>query len=360
MDILRVEEARGGEGRAAARVQRDDHVELGGDLVQCPDQFGGLLRRVDVRGPVQGGDHVPAVAEAVGGAGRGSVELVEVGEQRVDHRVADKVHRVRRPALAGQVAKRLGRRAEQQVAQLVRQPPVDLLGHRVVEAPQARLDVRQRDAELRPGERGPDRRVDVPVQDDQGRRGLQELALHPHQHARRHRGLRPGAHAEVDVRLRQPELDEEHVRHPLVVMLPGVHDTLGDAERGERADHRRGLDEIRPGPEYVRDRRAHSLTASPSRLVRGPTGSRTISLSEDSPPCPRVPPGRFMCTSSYGNLLGARSGRPEDTDMRCLLTGVVLARWSPVPGRAGGATREAAPTDQGSRSHKEAAESRSH
>ena len=55
-------------------------------------QLGGPLGRVDVRRPVQGGDHVPPVPETVGGAGRGGVELVQVGEQRVDHRVADEVH----------------------------------------------------------------------------------------------------------------------------------------------------------------------------------------------------------------------------------------------------------------------------
>jgi hypothetical protein len=116
--------------------------------------------------------------------------------------------------------------------------------------------VRERHAELRPGQRGPDRRVHVTVEHRKRRGAVEELALHADQYVRRLRGLRPRADPEVDVRLGQPQLDEEHVRHPLVVVLPGVHDALGVAERGERADHRRGLDEIRPGPEHVRDRAA--------------------------------------------------------------------------------------------------------
>src|ERR1700733_665022 len=77
----------GGEGGPAAGVQRDKHVELGGDLVQRADQFGGPLGRVDVGGPVQGGDHVRAVPEAVSSTGGAGVELVQVRDQGVDHRV---------------------------------------------------------------------------------------------------------------------------------------------------------------------------------------------------------------------------------------------------------------------------------
>src|SRR5262249_23747205 len=121
-------------------------------------------------------------------------------------------------------------------------------------------------AQLRPSEGGADRRVHVAVKHHERRRVVEELALHADEHAGRHHGLRARADAEVDVGLGQAELNEEHVRHPLVVVLPGGHDRPWVAKRGERADDRRGLDEVRPGPEYMRDRRAHSPSESPSRL----------------------------------------------------------------------------------------------
>ena len=48
-------------------------------------------------------------------------------------------------------------------------------------------------------------------------------------------------------------------RHPFVVVLPGVHDPLVVTERRQGADHRRGLHEVRPRPEHVRDGCAHRI-----------------------------------------------------------------------------------------------------
>src|SRR5487761_1859938 len=65
--------------------------------------------------------------------------------------------------LASQVADRLRRGDEQQLAELVGKPAVDLLRHSVVEAPQPRLDVRDRHVELGRCQRRPERGVDVAV-----------------------------------------------------------------------------------------------------------------------------------------------------------------------------------------------------
>ena len=82
-------------------------------------------------------------------------------EECVDHRVADEVDALGLDAFPAQVLDRIVRVGEQEVGELVRDDAVDLLRHRAVEAPQARLDVRVGDAELDEDERRRERRVDV-------------------------------------------------------------------------------------------------------------------------------------------------------------------------------------------------------
>ena len=155
------------QGGAAPRMHRDDHVHLVRHLVQGQNQGARGRRIVHVGWPVQGRDHVPVRQPQLGPDCR-RVELRHAGQQRVDHRIADQVHRIHRPAFAGQVPDRLGRRHEQQRAQLVGEPPVDLLRHGVVEAAQAGLHVSQRNAELRAGQGRAQGGVDVTV--DHGQR----------------------------------------------------------------------------------------------------------------------------------------------------------------------------------------------
>jgi hypothetical protein len=58
--------------------------------------------------------------------------------------------------------------------------------------------------------------------------------------------MRTRPNAEVDVRRRNRQLLEEHIRHVDVVMLPRMHqDLLDTAPRTERAMHRRYLHEVR-------------------------------------------------------------------------------------------------------------------
>ena len=64
-------------------------------------------------------------------------------------------------AFPAQVLDRIVRVGEQELGELVGDDAVDLLRHRAVEAPQARLDVCVRDAELDEHERRRKRRVDV-------------------------------------------------------------------------------------------------------------------------------------------------------------------------------------------------------
>ena len=99
--------------------------------------------------PVRGGDRL-------------GVDAPAQRHQRVDHRVADLVDRVRVAALGQQVPASLGGVGKEQVRHLVGEHAIDLLGHRPVERPEPCLDVPDRDPELARHQRRGQRRVDVP------------------------------------------------------------------------------------------------------------------------------------------------------------------------------------------------------
>ena len=128
---------------------------------------------------------------------------------------------------------------------MIREHPVQLLGHRAVEGAHARLDVACGDAGLRCGERAGERGVRVAV--DEHQRGLQLLQhrLERRQDARRLGGVRAAAGVELAVGRRDAQLLEEDPRELVVVVLAGVDDQL-----------------VHPLPEQPRDRgRLHELGA---------------------------------------------------------------------------------------------------
>jgi hypothetical protein len=67
-----------------------------------------------------------------------------------------------------------------QIGQDVGDDAVDLLGHGPVEAAQAGLHVGQREEPLRGHDGGRERRVDIPVDDDEGRTQILEGAVEGH------------------------------------------------------------------------------------------------------------------------------------------------------------------------------------
>ena len=71
--------------------------------------------------------------------------------------------------------------------------------------------------------------------------------------------MAPRAHAQVHVGPRQAQLDEEHLGHALVIVLPGVHDPLIVPQLRQGRDHRRGLHEVWPRAQHVGDRSAHRV-----------------------------------------------------------------------------------------------------
>jgi hypothetical protein len=204
---------------------------------------------------MQGDERELAGLDPEPGGRPGGAEAVLESNKRVDHRVADEVHPGLGDPLGPQVYDRLIGMQEEQLGELVGDDPVDLLGHGAVEAAQAGLDVGDRDAHLDRGQHRRQGRVDVARDEDEvGLLGLQHR-LQPLHRPRRLRCMGPRAHLQHVVRGRHPELLEEDLRHQPVVVLAGVDDrvaALGQAG-AQGGDHRRRLDEVRPGPDHVED-----------------------------------------------------------------------------------------------------------
>src|SRR5205814_8936066 len=92
-----------------------------------------------------------------------------------------------------------------------------------------------------------ERRVRVAVDEQDVRLLRLESGVNALHHARRHMRVTSAMHGEVVVRVAQPKLPEEHVRHAIVEVLPRVHENLFNAARGgERTGDGRCLDELRP------------------------------------------------------------------------------------------------------------------
>ncbi len=198
--------------------------------------------RLHVGLAVDGGDDVPA---------RGESEPLEDGrplprdraepEARVRHDVADDLDPPRH-ALAAEGLRRALVRTEQQRGHPVDRDPVPLLRHRPVAAPQARLDVRDRNpgVERRLGPR--ERRVRIAVHE----RPVRPLRLERRRDPRPHPlGVR-GVQVEPVRRLRQPQLLEEDLGQLAVPVLAGVQRHLVDAGLPQRHGERARLDELRP------------------------------------------------------------------------------------------------------------------
>ena len=147
--------------------------------------------------------------------------------------------------LGGEIARGELGGAEEQLGQPVDDDPVELLRHRAVEGAQPRLDVGDGNADLCGGQRSGEGRVRVAVDEHPVRLLGEHRRLDPWQHARRLLGVRPRACLQAVLRRVEPELVEEDLREPGIVVLPGVqHDLLGVSREGQ--GNRSGLYELRP------------------------------------------------------------------------------------------------------------------
>ena len=177
-------------------------------------------------------------------------------QRDVVHHIADHVHAAG-DALAGQVVDRGLRRGEQQARQMIRHDAVHFLGHLPIEGPQARLDMAEGDAHLRRDEGARERRVRVPVDEEQVRALLLQDLLEPAHHVCGLPPVAPAPHAQVVIRPGDVEGIEEHVGHVLVVMLARVDQDLLMVLT-DLAAHRRGLDELGSRADDARDFHAAS------------------------------------------------------------------------------------------------------
>ncbi len=208
------------------------------------------------------------------------------GHQGVDHRVADVVDRRRVAPLGHEVSLGLGGVREEEVRHPIGEDPVDLLGHRPVEAPQPRLDVADRDAHLHRDERGGERGVHVAGDEHHIGLLLLEHRLEALHHPGGLLGVRAGSHVEQMVRCSDPELLEEDVGHRGVVVLPGVDEGGLELLRPvrERTEDRPHLHEVGPGPDDRQDllgRHPRSPRA-PAARARRRTVRRRILMSPQS------------------------------------------------------------------------------
>src|SRR4029077_12798033 len=71
--------------------------------------------------------------------------------------------------------------------------------------------------------------------------------------------VRSGTDLQVDVGRGHPQLLKKHVGHVEIVVLARMDNNLLHGIRGERADHRRGLHEIRPGSYDMNDLHLFSI-----------------------------------------------------------------------------------------------------
>ena len=187
---------------------------------------------------------------------RGRAALADpVGErhQGVDHRVADELHPRLLHSLRAQVLHRLVAVQEAQRRDQVGADPVRLLGHRAVEAPQAGLQVGDRDSQLRRAERRAEGRVDVARHDHQVGTLCPQHRLESLHHARDLLRVASRSDPEQVVGLGHAELLEEDLGHQPVVVLARVDDRRGPIGKAlaQRPDHRRHLDQVRPRADYV-------------------------------------------------------------------------------------------------------------
>ena len=133
------------------------------------------------------------------------------------------------------------RGAKERAAEAVCDNAVDFLRHRAIERPQARFDVRDRNAELRGRERGRERRVGIAVDDTPVRRLGDQYGFDALEDARRHLGVRARADRQAVLGWRDAELVVEDLRELGVVVLARIN-THDGGTRGQRHAERGGFD----------------------------------------------------------------------------------------------------------------------
>ena len=262
---------------ARPRMQGEHDRAIGtGQRLQQPDPAADRVRRT-VLGSMDRREQELAGPQPAAGHTRQRRRLAHLGQgprRQVAHDVADEVDTIGQ-ALGREVLHGGIGRGEAPARQVVHDDPVDLLRHPAVERAQAGLDVGHRHVHLGRHERRRQRRVRVAVDHDRIGRDVAQCALQRDQHPARLLGAGPTADAQRHVRRPQPELAKEAAGHRLVPVLPGVDEDLV-VPLAQRRLEGRGLDELRPGADHVRQshvrRRNRRREAPASRRSRPRSG----------------------------------------------------------------------------------------
>ena len=203
-------------------------------------------------------------AEAFPGTGRAGP--FEVRQERVNHHVADEHDSLGIDSRTREIGDARRLRDEEPVGQGVGDDAVQLLGHRAVETPQSRFNMREGQAEFRRHERRRHGRRHVADHDNPIRAQIEQHRLQSPQDFGRLRNGAPRADSQVGDRRRNLQLAEKGLAHPLVVVLPGVHDGRRRAARRQGPRDGRHLHEIRPSTGDETDE-SHSVPS----MLRGST-----------------------------------------------------------------------------------------
>jgi asparagine synthase (glutamine-hydrolysing) len=237
-----------------------ERIDLGNFIEGFEDaaQLGGI---VDVGGAVEGDEAERGIGNAESGPDGGSgASPLEVGEQGVDHQVADHPDGGFRDAFAEKVGPAGGFGDEEEVSDRVRDEAVDLLRHGSVARAETSLDMDDGDLHLLGDDRSGEGGVDIADDEDGAGVFLFDDGFEAAHNLGGLLGVGAGAGFEVVVGRRNIEFAEEGAGHPVVVVLPGMDQD--DAEIGvcaEGADKRREFHEIGAGAADANDGNGHGF-----------------------------------------------------------------------------------------------------
>ncbi len=240
----------------------EDDRKAPADLHESSSQSFETLGPIDVGGAMKRENRVLLQVGLAGRTGESMQSLpcrhgsLQVPQERIDHHVADEVDAPVLDPLPEKVLAGASLGREQQIRKPIGQDPVDLLGHAVVEAAEARLDVNHGHPLLGRHQRAGDRGIDVADDENRDGTGCVDDRLEPPHDLGRLDRVAGAAHLQIRVRFGNAELAEERTVHLDVVVLARVDQTGRARDRGlpQRGDDRRDLDEIRPRTDDAEDR----------------------------------------------------------------------------------------------------------
>ena len=233
---------------ARARMHREHEGNLALEASDRSHQPREYLRLIDVGRPMHRQDRVPSGLNVKTFEDWRACDTGAACEQCVDHHIADEMDAVAGNVFRAQVCHTAQLGDEQPVADRIGEDAIDLFGHRAIEAAQASLDVRDRNAELDRGQGARQRRVHVADDEDDVRFLPLEHWLEAFHNFGRLHGVRTGADFQILVRGWDLQLGEKTLRHLFVVVLAGVDEERIDVVALLDLPQERGdLHEVGPG-----------------------------------------------------------------------------------------------------------------